>query len=110
MSDTREQFERWWQDTVGSNMETYAEDKNSHWLAWKAATERAGKAPAPAVPEGWRLVPVEPTPKMKKAMRDAADGAYLSKMDGIEGDSSNWALQSYRAMLNAAPQPTGDDR
>ena len=76
----------------------------------RAALEHADQppAPAPAVPVGWKLVPAEPTKAMKWAMRDAADGAYLSKMDGVEGEPSDWALQAYRAMLSATPTPPSD--
>lgn len=45
---------------------------------------------APVVPEGWRLVPVEPTPAMLVAYMEA-DGA----------------IKRWKAMLAAAPQPSG---
>lgn len=46
-----------------------------------------------AVPDGWQLVPIEPTPEMVRAS-DPVDGSeYVS------------AGKIYRAMLKAAPKP-----
>ena len=58
-------------------------------------THLAAPAQAAAVPEGWKLVPVEPT----KAMRRAG-GDYFTK---TEGHWSQVAGGAYRAMLAAAP-------
>ena len=48
--------------------------------------------PAPVVPDGWKLVPVEPTDEMINAGCDASN-AYRVDMD-----------RSYQAMLAAAPE------
>jgi len=48
--------------------------------------------PAPSVPDGWKLVPVEPTDEMIDAGCDASN-AYRVDMD-----------RSYQAMLAAAPE------
>ena len=48
---------------------------------------------APAVPEGWQLVPKEPTEEMRNAF---ANGTI-----GFDRLTSN----AYRAMLSAAPKP-----
>jgi hypothetical protein len=65
--------------------------------ALQGATELAAAAtrepPAPAVPEGWKLVPIEPTPNM------AAAGFAVSE---AEHDPAG----VYRAMLVAAPHPS----
>ena len=53
---------------------------------------------AQAVPEGWKLVPIEPTPEMSKA------GFRVAKMD-VTGAWVTDANEAYHAMLNAAPQP-----
>ena len=53
---------------------------------------------APAIPEGWKLVPMEPT----GAMVQAAHHLDLSYMPGQEG-ADRAAI--YRAMLAAAPTP-----
>lgn len=60
--------------------------------------------PAPAIPQGWKLVPVEPTPGMSEA------GAY-STGDNVDGRPvwkatiDEQAAHIYRAMLAAAPTP-----
>jgi len=48
---------------------------------------------APRVPEGWVLVPLDPTPEMMRAAQDNPE--YRVSGDG--------AYRTYRAMLNAAP-------
>ncbi len=54
-----------------------------------------GAQPAPSVPGGWQLVPVEPTPEMLCALIDGAN----------QYDSWN---EGYRDMLAAAPKPEGE--
>ncbi len=53
---------------------------------------------APAVPDGWKLVPVEPTEAMRKAWN-----AHPSN------DSSYFSENFYRAMLAAAPEAPGQE-
>ena len=60
--------------------------------------EEAVRAKQPEAPEGWRLVPVEPTPEMTQA---ACDAEHLplpmwDRMGNI-----------YKEMLAAAPKPEG---
>ena len=43
--------------------------------------------PQPAIPDGWVLVPAEPTPEMQRAMQQA-----------------EWPDEAYKAMLAAAPK------
>ena len=67
--------------------------------------DRALKAEAaPIVPQGWKLVPVEPTWDMKiaasTAYREARDGHYTARMEQ--------AVDCYRAMLAASPAPLTD--
>ncbi|HHQ4791289.1 TPA: hypothetical protein ACSP21_002184 [Aeromonas veronii] len=51
------------------------------------------------VPEGWKVVPIEPTDKMYVA----GESAYWSK------DTNRGSIVStYRAMIAAAPQPDGE--
>lgn len=52
----------------------------------------AGQVPEPAVPEGWQLVPVEPT-------NDMLDASYFNN------HSANKCI--YKAVLAAAPKPDG---
>ncbi len=51
--------------------------------------------PAPSIPEGWKLVPVEPTEKMKHAGRAAAWSNAVAY---------NETRDIYKAMLAAAPE------
>lgn len=72
-----------------------------------------------AVPEGWKLVPVEPTDAMLSAAAatpgiKAIDSAStMHQLRGNKIDSSVWGgrsplQQAYAAMLAAAPQPTAE--
>lgn len=61
-----------------------------------AAWQRAQSAPV--VPEGWRLVPKQPTDSMVQAVIDS--GYYATP-------ATAWPIlvEEYKAMLTAAPQP-----
>ena len=50
--------------------------------------------PAPSIPEGWKLVPIEPT----KEMRDAWDSAPICEDDDAE------FRRAYSEMIAAAPE------
>lgn len=61
--------------------------------------------PAPAIPEGWQLVPIEST----KEMSDAFWSAYIpeNKTAGAQASSfEDWwdFIHMYKAMLAAAPE------
>ena len=59
---------------------------------WKAIEARVTSAqPAPSVPDGWKLVPIEPTQEMLRALIDGAN----------QYDSWN---EGYRDMIAAAPE------
>lgn len=58
----------------------------------------ARRLSAPAVPEGWVLVPLVLTPEMKRAIRRQRSGAKIGK-----GDQANWD-----ALLFAAPAPDAE--
>lgn len=53
-------------------------------------------AAQPVVPEGWKLVPEAPTPKM-------VDATWNDSLDGMSHNARNKKI--YSAMLAAAPQP-----
>lgn len=65
----------------------------------RAALDRAT---VPAVPVGFRLVPVEPTPEMIEA-------AFAGKMEPqcvqTQIRARNWMRENYAAMIEAAPLP-----
>lgn len=69
---------------------------HGHWLAIVNALESALSAPAlpGRVPDGWKLVPMEPTVAMK-----------------IAGDNAGWwCADKYRAMLAVAPVVGEEER
>ena len=60
-------------------------------------TSNSGAQPAPSVREGWKLVPIEPTEAMLRAMTDP--------FVAINGDNRKAFESAYTAMLAAAPKP-----
>jgi hypothetical protein len=64
---------------------------------WKARAAIQALAPVPAVPEGWKLVPIEPTEAMESA---AMAYVYTNGFTRGAGPSA-----VYAAMLSAAPKP-----
>lgn len=70
-----------------------------------AAIRTLPTPPAPAVPEGWQLVPVVPTPAMIAALE-----CRIQLIDDYGGQvvwSESLIEDAYPAMLAAAPKPTG---
>ena len=57
----------------------------------------AGAQPAPIIPEGWKLVPIEPTYEMLEAGEDTLIPTYTDTPVSVPFDV-------YRAMLAAAPE------
>jgi Lar family restriction alleviation protein len=57
-------------------------------------------------PDGWRLVPVEPTEAMVRAMGDAFLDAAIGHEAGDLANVNAPFRRFYRAMLAAAPQST----
>jgi len=51
------------------------------------------------VPEGWKLVPIEPTPDMRRAFHEAHE--LFEGGEEVDGSPDD----EWRAMLDAAPQP-----
>ena len=56
-----------------------------------------GAQPAPSIPEGWKLVPIEPTYEMLEAGEDTLIPTYTDTPVSVPFDV-------YRAMLAAAPE------
>lgn len=87
-------------------------DKDDNWTFYSevftdeakivlAAALLAGASPVPAaIPEGWQLVPIEPTPEMMRAAWSTANELWNTP----EADDPLPGHQ-YRAMLAAAPAP-----
>ena len=83
------------------NQKPVAQPNLSDPAVQKRLAAQWGYVPAPSVPEGWKLVPIEPTVTMKQAtdhidLGDSDVGRYVLAWSEIE------AL--YKAMLAAAPE------
>jgi len=92
LPDSREAFEAWIRKEFASvrpNLDVFSHFA-PQWEIWQAALAAQPPAVA-AIPEGWKLVPIEPTDEMCNA--EALDV-------GKKTARSTWA-----AMLAAAPQP-----
>lgn len=95
-----EPFAWTWTDILGERGLDYIEPDKKSWVK-KFNVEPLYLHPKPAIPEGWKLVPIEPTPEMKKA-------AHIS----LTGDEYGWYISAaviagckyYQAMLATAPE------
>lgn len=96
--DERAAFNAWNNDTdcplAGRDAKTAA------WLAWsrRAAMLQGADGNSPVIPDGWVIVPVEPTAEMQSAAAGAIrfDTTPINKL---------WTGNAvYRAMIAAAPQ------
>jgi len=91
-----------WRITDGEGDFDYQTDEpDEKSKAWVARYGRKWEPlytapPAPAVPDGWKLVPVEPTAEMIVSMKD-----YLT---ACSGGTVIGVRAGYRAMLAAAPE------
>ena len=81
-----------------------AEDLNRKFVAEINGPAYMGEPaqPAPSVPEGWKLVPIEPTPEMM-LVAQKADHDHLEHEEWLEYDGED-VKRVYRAMLAAAPE------
>jgi hypothetical protein len=77
-------------------------------VVWAKQDERAcidGRC-AGAAPEGWKLVPVEPT----EAMLQAASAKWHGMGPKVMARHIRWLTADYKAMLAAAPTPTNSEK
>lgn len=79
------------------------------WNAFRAAMLKAGPVTASTVPDGWKLVPVEPTEEMCKAGYEAQDKWRSEQCDNFKERRYSFSQPRYKAMINAAPAAPGDD-
>lgn len=85
--------------------EYWASDMQAYALA---ALEQQRQIEAQGVPDGWQLVPKEPTPEMKTAGLDAGEEAYNQHIanalcDGPTPEYETSMEAIYSAMLASAP-------
>ena len=98
MDKQREEFEKWVVFNgmglyIYTNLSKYADsDTEAAWQAWQAAK-------AKAIPEGFVLVPKEPTQELLNKMQDFFVGAFENGLTG--GQSIHCA---YIAMIEAQEQ------
>ena len=71
--------------------------------ACRAAMLKAGPVTAAALPDGWKLVPVEPTAEMCKAGYEAQDKWPSEQCDNFKERHYSFSQPRYKAMLAAAP-------
>jgi hypothetical protein len=84
-------------DTEGRPLFSGALDECERFLDTLCARAAIAAMPAPAVPAGWRLVPVEPTEAMERA------GA--AEVDRANPYSDDVANNIWHAMLRTRPAP-----
>lgn len=105
MPDEREAFEKWGETLFFSAcFERHGSDEyagrglQGAWLGWQARAALGGEqARLCVLPDGWKLVPNEPTLEMGWAYVDAANEATLGKRNSFNHSG-------YRAMLAVAPK------
>ena len=103
MDKMREEFETWWRATMNiieMDLHRFADgyschDTNRGWMVWQASREALSENHSPnagktVVPEGWQLVPVEPTIEMVRAATHSSVGFGTRA--------------AYQAMLAATPK------
>lgn len=89
--------------------------KDSYGIDTKTLTDEIGKedfdrcyAPVPsqaaAIPEGWQLVPIEPTPEMMLHN----SGCKYHASDDLSCKARQVRVNVWRYMLSAAPKPEGE--
>lgn len=94
----RAQFEKLWAERPTYMGQGHQKELALHW--WQAAR----RAPVVAVPQGWKLVPVEPTEEMidfaEHSDREYSKRAFGGAMHIPQGPHDHWV-----AMIAAAPKP-----
>ena len=64
--------------------------------------------PEASVPDGWKLVPAEPTKAMRQQIHPVSEGTCLHCFARVSADCEDNVLLSWRDMLAAAPAPGGE--
>lgn len=96
-------FNDWWNGDYSDESNPFRINSAAYW-AWAGWSE-AVRLNAQAVPDGWKLVPVQATPDMCKASVIYANGNAVYKNvahEALEIEESIYS-EVYAAMLSAAP-------
>ena len=86
------------------------ERSDGEWVRWEDVSSYVPQG----ISAGWKLVPIEPTAAMKKAVKEADSERRRGRFQPIlPAHSAEWAADLvYREMLRAAPEAAeahGDD-
>ncbi|HHA1864660.1 TPA: hypothetical protein ACOEAT_003189 [Enterobacter ludwigii] len=106
----RSMFEKWWESEYGSPLDSWDSLRTTDgyyddgidgqfeaWNACRAAMLQGADGNSPVIPDGWVLVPIEPTPDMREAYHQAQ--AEYEDVDGLWSPDHQW-----QAMHAAAPE------
>lgn len=96
-------FEEWCQRKEQKPVGWVREAMKEAYDGCRAAMLKARPVTAATVPEGWKLVPVQPTDDMCEAGFKATDKYPFERFDNYREIHRCWALPRYKAMLAAAP-------
>ena len=77
---------------------TFHVERVTHWMP---LPELPGAQPTPSVPDGWKLVPIEPTQEMINHVID-------ERLEALVAGKEHTFIDIYKAMLAAAPKPEGE--
>ncbi|MBB4835019.1 hypothetical protein [Acinetobacter schindleri] len=108
MQKEREAFESWFKDHIDDNTEfdRYSNEVDSPYFdGFVNATWMAWQAKAQAVPEGFVVVPKEPTDEMLFA---ASGRDIVAEHYGGENIMWSEVRETWKAMLEAAQEPDND--
>lgn len=108
MQKEREAFESWFKDHIDDNTEfdRYSNEVDSPYFdGFVNATWMAWQAKAQAVPEGFVVVPKEPTDEMLFA---ASGRDIVAEHYGGENIMWSEVRETWKAMLEAAQEPAND--
>lgn len=92
----RKAFEAWAASEYGAHAWRHTGDTSGEWSAWQAATRAA-------VPDGWKIVPMEPTPTMISEARYGLGSCIGSCGEASPPDASDIA-DALRSAIEAAPE------
>jgi hypothetical protein len=102
-------FEEWCQRKEQKPVGWVREAMKEAYDDCRTAMLKAGPVTATAVPDGWKLVPVEPTEEMCKAGYEAQDKWPYERADTYKEMCHLWTHPRYKAMIDAAPAAPDND-
>lgn len=123
----RSMFEKWWESEYGSPLDSWDSLRTTDgyyddgidgqfeaWNACRAAMLQGADGNSPVIPDGWVLVPIEPTEDMivngfesepDESFSDEKEWEAYDAMSGCQ-QAAHRAKLCWEAMISAAPKPT----